>query len=163
MIYILQVVYAAFGMGSAILDYFIIKAFIPDVHQSVYIYMCEYSEIMELVFIIVDLAIGAFVEMAQKWTAKAKKAWEDTVLVFFSLTCVEALFRIFGATIMGIHVHPGQLDFMGLFVVILLMYFLLKFCIMLALTFGLYEAIQVKKISLPSLPYLPIQAYIPRY
>ena len=163
MIYILQVVYAAIGIGSCILDYFIIKAFIPDVHQSAYIYMCEYSEILELVFIIVDLAIGAFVEMAMKWTEKARKAWNDVVILFFWLTAIESLFRIFGATIMSIHVHPGQLDFMGLFVVIVLMYFLLKFAVMLNLTMGLHDTIEKKKITAESYPYMPVQLELPRY
>ena len=142
MIFLLQVVYAAMGIGSVLLDYFIIEAFHPDIHQDVYHYMAEYMEIAELVVILMLVAIGIFVEMGGIKTLRAKTTWEWAIHAFMTISALETLARLVAMTILSIHVQPGKIDFMGLFVVIILFYFVLKFTVVLAHSSGLYDKIE---------------------
>ena len=159
----MQLLYAVIGIGSVIINYFIIKVFRPETHQDMYCYIAEYMEIAEFVIILMLLMIGVFVEMGGIKTHAAKNAWNMVTVTFLIMAALESLARIHSMVVLAAHIHPGKIDFMGLFLVMVLMYYILKFCVILAHAMGLHDkimSIEIKttqyyyqQVPQPMMPY----------
>ena len=138
---LIQILYVIMGIGSAVLDYFMIDSFKRDEVHKVYRYLGEYTEIAELVIYLMFLYIGIFVKIGGIKSATAKSTWTNVVTIFMILGVLESLLRLVALTILSIHIHPGKTDFMGLFLMLMILYLVMKYGIMLALGTGLNTTI----------------------
>ena len=143
--YVLQVVYAIINIGSYALDYFIYQGFVKDYHHTEYIQVSEYTDLAEAVIAFLLLILGLFVEMGKITTDAHKKTWVLILTIIDNLMIIEASIRTGCMTIVSIHIHPGKIDFMGLFTLMIIMYFLLKMTTMMQLIAGLSERIESYK------------------
>ncbi len=154
--YLMQVIYALLGIGSTVLDYYIYSAFVKDYHHTVYIQVAEYSDIAEGVFCLLLLIIGLLVEMGHVATDASKKTWIIVADIIYTLAFIESAARITAMTFVSIHIHPGKIDFMGLFVVMVILYFLLKLCVIMQQYVGLVDRIQsYKPAAISAFAYIP--------
>lgn len=158
MIFILQLIFGAIGLAANLLDHYIVQAFQPDTHQDIYHYMADYIGILESVIIMVLIAIGIFVENGGIKTLKAKVAWGDTVTAFLVITIIHSLARIHSMVVLCIHTHPGKLDFVGLFFLITMMYYVLRFTVVLAHGTGLHAKITAVVIPTEEEYAMPVRA-----
>ena len=140
---LIQIVYFILAAGSCFLDYLMIKAFRVEQHSLWYKYVAEYTEVAELVICFVFLMIGAFLECGLIRTYKSQKDWETIVYIFIYISVPLALIRLFAMTFLCIYVAPGRIDFMGLFLFMVLLYFIMKFGILFGygqgVTYRMYE------------------------
>eukprot|EP00831_Metopus_contortus_P000206 TRINITY_DN10080_c0_g1_i1.p1 TRINITY_DN10080_c0_g1~~TRINITY_DN10080_c0_g1_i1.p1 ORF type:complete len:200 (-),score=21.96 TRINITY_DN10080_c0_g1_i1:223-822(-) len=152
MLYVLQVLYGLFAVGSTVLDYFIYRAFLPDVHHDRHLIIAEYTDVGEGVLSVLMLLIGMIIEMGLVKTQSGKTTWKVIVNIFWVISMVEALIRILSMTVVSIHIHPGELDFMGLFVVHVLCYYTLKYMVVLQQFIGLLNQIEKIKVTSENRP-----------
>eukprot|EP01022_Parablepharisma_sp_SALTPOND_P033341 TRINITY_DN88515_c0_g1_i1.p1 TRINITY_DN88515_c0_g1~~TRINITY_DN88515_c0_g1_i1.p1 ORF type:complete len:234 (-),score=5.77 TRINITY_DN88515_c0_g1_i1:110-766(-) len=153
--YVLQIIYAIIGIASTVLDHFIYGAFVKDYHHSIYIDLSQYTDYGEAGVCLILVIIGLFTEMGHFKTDAQKKTWVTVVDVLYTLAFMESVVRATSMTMVAIHVHPGKIDFMGLFVVITIFYFILKLMVIVQLATGLAD--RIKTYKPPS-----VFAYIPR-
>lgn len=139
---IIQILYFLIGLGSCVLDYFMINYFRYDHYRAYYRYIAEYTEIGDLVVFIIFLLIGIFVECGLVKDIESMDDWTFTVRVFFAFSIILSLFRIFAMTNLAIHVHPGRIDFMGMFLVLVLLYVIMQFGISMGYAQGLIYRIE---------------------
>ena len=147
MIFILQALYAAFGIGLTVLDFYIYQAFIPDIHHSVYIDISTATDKAEGIGILAALVLGLVIEANEKQDVNLKACLHISAVILYVALSLESLARILSMTIVSIHVHPGKIDFLGLFVVMVLCYFVLKFAIIIQHMSGLLDRINSIKAS----------------
>ena len=162
MIYAYQVLYSAICIASTVLDYFIYRAFVRDIHHSLYLDISEYTDIGEGVLSIIMLLIGLIVEMGVIKTNTQKSTWKTIVVIIFVVISLESIARVTAMTIVSIHIHPGKIDFMGLFVMMTLEYYIVKFAAVLQFNMGLLDKIEAIKPSVneftPYPYFMPYQA-----
>ena len=138
------IIYFAIGISTNIFDHFIVRAFHPDVHQDIYHFMADYAVIAEIVVYLMLLAIGIFTECGGIHSIKPKTAWQNAVTVFMTIGILESLARLHSMLVLAGHVHPGKIDFVGLFVVMVVAYHLLQFFALQQMGSGLYDFIESK-------------------
>ena len=158
MIYILQLVFGILSISTSFLDYKMVETFPPYPHMDVYHYIAEYMEIAECSITIMQIIIGGFVEMQLIKTTQAKSAWGGACNVFLIILYLESFARLISLTVLATHVSPGALDFLGLFVLLIAMYYILKFTLALTHNMGLHDRIQEEKIPKEPIMYQPVDA-----
>ena len=163
-----QLIYAAIGIGLTVLDFYIYKAYVPDVHHSIYIDISTITDSAEGVALFIALLIGVIVESGIIKTHSSKQCFVSICWIMFAAITLESLARITSMTIVSIHVHPGKIDFLGLFVLINMEYFILKYSVIMHHMFGLID--KVNSVVVPSInffasyeqnKYLAYQAVMP--
>ena len=146
--FIIQIVYFVIAAGSCFLDYLMIKAFRVEQHRLWYKYVAEYTEVAELVICLIFLIIGIFVQCGLIKTYKSQSGWESIIFVFIYISIPLALIRMFAMTFLSIYVAPGIIDFMGIFLFMVLLYLIMKFGILLGyglgVTYRIYEEKNLK-------------------
>ncbi len=157
MIYTLQILYVAFNIASTVLDYFIYSAFVKEEHHRTYLEVSEYTDYAEAALCVFLAVVGLLAEVGSINTAANKSTWLVVVKLTFAVMFIESVSRIFCMSMAAIHIHPGKLDFMGLFLLILLFYYILKLVLMMQLAMGLIA--QIDKITVTTgHVYLPVSA-----
>eukprot|EP00826_Nyctotherus_ovalis_P043143 TRINITY_DN4514_c0_g1_i7.p1 TRINITY_DN4514_c0_g1~~TRINITY_DN4514_c0_g1_i7.p1 ORF type:complete len:161 (+),score=30.21 TRINITY_DN4514_c0_g1_i7:191-673(+) len=144
---IVQIFFTILGAGSAVLDYFMINCFRRDQVHMIYRYFGEYTEIAELVIYIMLLYISAFVQLGGIKTDLSKSVWRNVTTVFVIIGTLESLARLAALIILSIHIQPGKKDFMGLFLVIMILYLVMKYGLIFALGMGIDDNIKNVKTS----------------
>ena len=140
-----HIFYFAIGLASFGLDYFLINAFRHEHYRIYYRYIAEYTELAELVIYITFLCIAIFISGQTIKEDKDVKDWQFVVDAFMVLATLESLARVFAMTILSIHIHPGKLDFMGLFLFMVLLYCVMKYGAIMAVGSGLRDLIHNSK------------------
>jgi len=157
----IQIIYFLMGLASCVLDYFMVTAFHPDYHQDTYRFMAEYAEIAEFVIYLMYLAIGIFAEMGGIHNKKSKTAWMNGVTTFFVIGAIATVARIHSFLMLSIHIHPGKLDFMGVFVVLMILYQLLKFSMLIAYSTGVHD--RINSFNPPNEEFAFVQVQRPQF
>ncbi len=155
--FILQLLYALIGVGATVLDFYIYQAFEPDVHHSVYITISSYSDKGEGVALFFALIIGFVAESGAIKTASIKTCVATLCTILFVVFIIESLVRVTSMTVVSIHVHPGKLDFMGLFVMLVLLYFTLKFAVVMHHMISLIARINAIVVPTEKVQFVPLQ------
>lgn len=150
------------SLGANVLDYLIVTAFTPESHLELYYYILYYIAIADAVVAVGLVAIGLFVESGGITTADAKTTWGNVVTAVIVITVLYSLARAHSIMVLAIHVQPGKLDFMGLFTMMTMLYFVMRFTVVLAHGTGLHsriESIVIKQLeegfAVPSRSVLP--------
>jgi len=139
--FIFQALYGLFGIGLTMLDFYIYKAFVPDVHHSVYIDISTMSDKGEGIGILAVIFIGLGVESTLIKNQAQKNFWLGACDFIMAAFIIESIVRAVAMTVVSIHIHPGKLDFLGLFVVLILFYYILKATAVCQHVVGLHDRI----------------------